>query len=103
MARYVDGFVVPVPTAKLDAYRVLATKAGEVWKEYGALEYVECVADDVKPGDYKDPGWYQHPKGTVAYEYQGDLQQPARSQAPKADSKTLNVRKPSGHSGHSNH
>ncbi len=50
MARYVDGFVVPVPTAKLDAYRALAAKAGEVWKEYGALEYVECVADDVKPG-----------------------------------------------------
>ena len=50
MARYVDGFVVPVPTAKLDAYRALATKAGDVWKEYGALEYVECVADDVKPG-----------------------------------------------------
>ena len=50
MARYVDGFVLPVPKAHLDAYRRMARKAGKVWMEYGALEYVECVADDVKPG-----------------------------------------------------
>ncbi|RYG11005.1 MAG: DUF1428 domain-containing protein, partial [Burkholderiales bacterium] len=50
MARYVDGFVVPVPADKLDAYRKLARKAGKIWREHGALEYVECVADDVKPG-----------------------------------------------------
>jgi uncharacterized protein YbaA (DUF1428 family) len=50
MARYVDGFVVPVHTGNLDAYRAMARKAGKVWKEYGALEYVECVGDDVKPG-----------------------------------------------------
>jgi uncharacterized protein YbaA (DUF1428 family) len=48
--RYVDGFVVPVPKKKLDAYKRLARKAGKIWKEHGALEYVECVADDVKPG-----------------------------------------------------
>jgi uncharacterized protein YbaA (DUF1428 family) len=48
--RYVDGFVVPVPKKKLDAYRRLARKAGKIWCEHGALEYVECVADDVKPG-----------------------------------------------------
>ena len=48
--RYVDGFVVPVPTDKLPAYRRMAQKAGKVWMEHGALEYVECVADDVKPG-----------------------------------------------------
>lgn len=47
---YVDGFVVPVPQDKLAAYRRLARKAGAIWKEYGALEYVECVADDVLPG-----------------------------------------------------
>jgi uncharacterized protein YbaA (DUF1428 family) len=47
---YVDGFVVPVPRKNLAAYRRLARKAGRIWKEYGALEYVECVADDVKPG-----------------------------------------------------
>ena len=47
---YVDGFVVPVPKKNLPAYRRMAQKAGKVWMEYGALEYVECVADDVKPG-----------------------------------------------------
>lgn len=50
MSRYVDGFVVPVPRARLDDYRQLAEKAGAVWMEYGALAYCECVADDVKPG-----------------------------------------------------
>lgn len=47
---YVDGFVTPVPKKKLDDYRKLARKAGKIWKEHGALEFVECVADDVKPG-----------------------------------------------------
>jgi uncharacterized protein YbaA (DUF1428 family) len=50
MARYVDGFVIPVPTDRLDDYRKLARKAGKIWREYGALEYVECVGDDVDPG-----------------------------------------------------
>ena len=48
--RYVDGFILPVPKKKVGAYRRLARKCGRIWKEYGALEYVECVADDVKPG-----------------------------------------------------
>jgi uncharacterized protein YbaA (DUF1428 family) len=47
---YVDGFVVPVPKRKLAAYRAMARKAGKIWKEYGALEFRECVADDVKFG-----------------------------------------------------
>lgn len=47
---YVDGFVVPVPRAKIDEYRELARKAGAVWREYGALHFRECIADDVKPG-----------------------------------------------------
>jgi len=50
MAHYVDGYVVPVPLAHLDAYRRMAETAGKVWKEHGALEYWEAVADDVKPG-----------------------------------------------------
>ena len=50
MAHYVDGFVVPVPKDKLDAYRRMARRAGKVWIEHGALQYSECVADDVKPG-----------------------------------------------------
>ena len=47
---YVDGFVVPVPKKNIAAYRRMARKAGNVWREHGALEYVECVADDVKLG-----------------------------------------------------
>jgi uncharacterized protein YbaA (DUF1428 family) len=47
---YVDGFVLPVPKANVEAYRKIARRAGKVWMEYGALEYVECVADDVQPG-----------------------------------------------------
>jgi uncharacterized protein YbaA (DUF1428 family) len=47
---YFDGFVVPVPKKKLDAYRRMAKTASKVWRDHGALEYVECIADDVKPG-----------------------------------------------------
>ena len=47
---YVDGFVVPVPKKSLAAYRSLARKAGKIWREHGALEFRECVADDVKVG-----------------------------------------------------
>jgi uncharacterized protein YbaA (DUF1428 family) len=49
---YVDGFVLPVPKRKKDAYLRMASTAGKVWREHGALDYVECVADDVKPGKY---------------------------------------------------
>jgi uncharacterized protein YbaA (DUF1428 family) len=48
---YVDGFVLSVPKHKLDAYKELAQTAGKVWKEYGALSYVECVGDDVPYGE----------------------------------------------------
>jgi uncharacterized protein YbaA (DUF1428 family) len=48
---YVDGFVVPVPKSKVEDYREFSRKAGEVWKEHGALHYVECVADDVPYGE----------------------------------------------------
>jgi len=49
---YVDGFLLPVPKKNLDAYRRMARKSGKVWREHGALDYVECVADDVKPGKW---------------------------------------------------
>jgi FtsP/CotA-like multicopper oxidase with cupredoxin domain len=72
--------------------------------EMGGMFSVVKVRDDVRPGDYKDPGPYRHPAGTVAYEYTGQLQQPARAGTPpKADSRTLQVRKPSGRSEHGNH
>jgi uncharacterized protein YbaA (DUF1428 family) len=51
MAHYVDGFVLPIPKQNVDAYRELAREAGEVWIEHGALEYKECVAEDVKEGE----------------------------------------------------
>jgi uncharacterized protein YbaA (DUF1428 family) len=47
---YVDGFVVPVPKKKLASYRSMAKKVGKIWREHGALEYRECIADDVKVG-----------------------------------------------------
>jgi uncharacterized protein YbaA (DUF1428 family) len=49
---YVDGFVVPVPKKKLAAYRKMALKASKVWRDHGALEVCECVADDVKVGKW---------------------------------------------------
>ena len=52
MANYVDGFVLPVPKRNINAYRRMARNAGKVWREHGALEYVECIADDVKPGKH---------------------------------------------------
>jgi uncharacterized protein YbaA (DUF1428 family) len=48
MALYVDGFVVPVPKKHLPAYRRMASKAGKIWREHGALEYRECVGDDLE-------------------------------------------------------
>ncbi|HET9950501.1 MAG TPA: DUF1428 domain-containing protein [Candidatus Eisenbacteria bacterium] len=48
MAIYVDGFLLAVPKKKLEAYRRISLKAGKIWKEYGALEYRECVGDDLK-------------------------------------------------------
>ncbi len=48
--QYVDGFVVPVPKKSLPAYRRMAQKAGKVWRDHGAIEFREFVADDVKVG-----------------------------------------------------
>lgn len=50
MAHYYDGFVVPVPKKNLAKYRKMAKLAAEVWRDHGALEYIEAVADDVKSG-----------------------------------------------------
>ena len=44
---YVDGFLLPIPKRNIPAYRRLALKAGKVWKEHGALDYKECVGDDL--------------------------------------------------------
>jgi hypothetical protein len=77
--------------------------------EMGGMFTVVKVRKDQKPGDYKDPGWYRHPAGTVAYEWKGEIPEPARSNAAggqsmpavnQPDDVELKVRKPSGHGGH---
>jgi uncharacterized protein YbaA (DUF1428 family) len=47
MARYVDGFLLPVPKKNLKEYRRMAAKAGKVWRDHGALEFRECVGEDL--------------------------------------------------------
>lgn len=46
MSKYVDGFILPLPKDKVEEYTRIAEKAGALWKEHGALEYVECILDD---------------------------------------------------------
>ena len=48
MSKYVDGFVIPISKKNVEKYKEIAQKAGEIWKEYGALEYYECVGDDLE-------------------------------------------------------
>ena len=68
---YVDGFIVPVPKKKLGAYRSLARKAGKIWRGYGALEFKECVADDVKMGKWTSfpRSVKRKPNETVMFSY----------------------------------
>ena len=46
---YVDGFLLPLPKKKVQLYRRIAQKAGKIWRKHGALEYKECIGDDLKP------------------------------------------------------
>jgi uncharacterized protein YbaA (DUF1428 family) len=48
--QYVDAYVIPVPKSKVETYKTFSKKIGDFVKKHGALEYVDCVADDVKPG-----------------------------------------------------
>lgn len=52
MKGYVDGFILPIPKTKVAAYKKIAKLAGKVWREHGAIDYVECMANDVKPGKH---------------------------------------------------
>ena len=54
---YVDGFLVPVKKERLDDYRSMATMARDIWKEAGAIDYVECLPDDVQVGMAVKVGW----------------------------------------------
>jgi uncharacterized protein YbaA (DUF1428 family) len=51
MGKYVDGFVIPMAKDKVEEYRAIAQKAGEIWKEHGALDYVEAVGEDLEVKD----------------------------------------------------
>jgi uncharacterized protein YbaA (DUF1428 family) len=51
MSKYIDGFVIPVPKENIEKYREVAAKAGAIWKEHGALEYIEAVGDDLEVKD----------------------------------------------------
>lgn len=55
MARYVDGFVLVVPKKNIARYRRMAQKAGKIWRSHGALEFHECVGQDLKPKGYPLP------------------------------------------------
>ena len=69
--------------------------------EMGGMFSVVKVRDDVRAGDYRDPGWFEHPAGTVPSEYTAEDDGAApRAAQPKADDKTLQVHKPTGHEGH---
>ena len=77
--------------------------------EMGGMFTVLKVRKDQSPGDYKDPGWYKHPAGTVAYEWKGETPEPVRSSSPggqvmpvtnKPADIEFKVRKPTGHGGH---
>jgi len=75
------------------------------WGPFGPLEMggmftVVKVRGEVKPGDYRDPGWFKHPQGTVAREWTGEPLPAKRQPGPEADENTLKARKPAGHSGH---
>lgn len=71
MAHYVDGFVLPVPKKNIAAYRRMAAKASKIWREHGALEYRECVGDDlgVKVGLPFPKGLKTRPGETVVFAY----------------------------------
>jgi uncharacterized protein YbaA (DUF1428 family) len=71
MPRYVDGFVIPLSKKNLNGYRRLARKAGKVWRDHGALDYKECVSDDlnVKMGLPFPRGLKTRPDETVLFSY----------------------------------
>src|SRR5687768_18369794 len=68
MANYVDGFVLPIPRKNTAAYRRMASLAKKVWRDHGALDYVEAIADDVKPGKWTSfPQSVKLKKGEVVW------------------------------------
>jgi hypothetical protein len=68
--------------------------------EMGGMFTVVKVREGLGRNDYKDPGWYAHPKGTVAYEWNGPAPAPTKQKPAAAGPNDLKVRKPTGHGGH---
>ena len=68
---YLDGFIIAVPKTNLDAYRKISRKAGKIWREFGALDYREAVADDVQVGKVTSfpRAVKQKPDETVIFAY----------------------------------
>jgi uncharacterized protein YbaA (DUF1428 family) len=65
---YVDGFILPIPRKNLKAYRKWATLAAKVWKDHGAIDYAECIGDDVKKGEVTSfPQSVKLKKGEVVF------------------------------------
>jgi uncharacterized protein YbaA (DUF1428 family) len=71
MAHYIDGFVIPLPKKNVNAYRRMAQKAGRVWRDHGALEFRECVGDDlnIKMGLPFPRGIKTRPGDTMLFSY----------------------------------
>jgi uncharacterized protein YbaA (DUF1428 family) len=69
--KYVDGFVIPVPVDKVQAYRRMAQMAGKIWIEHGALQYMECVGEDldVKTGRPFPRAFKVKPDETVVFSW----------------------------------
>lgn len=88
MALYVDGFVVPVPKKNIAAYRRMAMKAAKIWREYGALDYKECVGDDlaVKMAMPFPRGIKSKPGETVVFSW---ITYKSRAQRDKANAKIM--------------
>lgn len=72
MATYVDGFVLAVPKKKLPAYLKMSRESSHVWRKYGALDYRECVGDDLNPKGFKFPftkAFKCKPGETIVFSY----------------------------------
>ena len=85
---YVDGFIVAVPKKNIAAYRKISTKCGKIWREHGALDYREWVADDVKPGKLTSfpRAVKQKPSETVVFAW---ITYKSRAQRDKVNAKVM--------------
>jgi uncharacterized protein YbaA (DUF1428 family) len=91
MAKYVDGFVLPVPKKNMDAYRRMARKASKIWREHGALEYRECVGDDlnVKMAMPFPKGIKSKPGETVVFAYIAYIAYKSRAHRDEVNAKVM--------------